>query len=80
METTTQANSPATTRQVLVLMTCTGVTFLYAMTVSIANVALPQMQGALSATAESGFLGGYHQHRRDCRCNADLDVVDGALW
>ncbi len=36
----------------MILMTCTGVTFLYAMTVSIANVSLPQMQGALSATAD----------------------------
>jgi len=36
----------------LVLATCTAVTFLYAMTVTIANVALPQMQGALSATQD----------------------------
>lgn len=36
----------------LILATCTGVTFLYAMTVSIANVSLPQMQGALSATTD----------------------------
>ena len=36
----------------LVLATCTGVTFLYAMTVTIANVSLPQMQGALSATPD----------------------------
>ena len=38
--------------RVLILLTCTGVTFLYAMTVSIANVSLPQMQGALSATTD----------------------------
>ena len=36
----------------LVLGTCTAVTFLYAMTVTIANVSLPQMQGALSATQD----------------------------
>jgi DHA2 family multidrug resistance protein len=35
-----------------VLATCTAVTFLYAMTVTIANVSLPQMQGALSATQD----------------------------
>lgn len=34
------------------MATCTSVTFLYAMTVSIANVSLPQMQGALSATQD----------------------------
>ncbi len=34
------------------LATCTGVTFLYAMTVTIANVSLPQMQGSLSATQD----------------------------
>lgn len=39
-------------RRAMILLTCTGVTFLYAMTVSIANVSLPQMQGALSATAD----------------------------
>lgn len=42
----------AATWRIFILLTCTGVTFLYAMTVSIANVALPQMQGALSATAD----------------------------
>ena len=36
----------------LVLLTCTAVTFLYAMTVTIANVSLPQIQGALSATPD----------------------------
>lgn len=35
-----------------ILLTCTGVTFLYAMTVTIANVSLPQMQGSLSATQD----------------------------
>src|SRR5436190_3987880 len=36
----------------LVLGTCTVVCFLYAMTVTIANVSLPQMQGALSASPD----------------------------
>ena len=36
----------------MILLTVTGVTMLYAMTVTIANVALPQMQGALSATTD----------------------------
>ena len=36
----------------LVLLTCTAITFLYAMTVTIANVSLPQIQGALSATPD----------------------------
>jgi DHA2 family multidrug resistance protein len=35
-----------------VLFTCTAVTFLYAMTVTVANVSLPQMQGAFSATQD----------------------------
>jgi DHA2 family multidrug resistance protein len=35
-----------------ILMTATIVTGLYAMTVTIANVALPQMQGALAATTD----------------------------
>ncbi|MCB1741130.1 MAG: DHA2 family efflux MFS transporter permease subunit [Gammaproteobacteria bacterium] len=35
-----------------ILLTCTGVTFLYAMTVTVANVSLPQMQGSLSATQD----------------------------
>ena len=42
----------AALRRALVLATCTAVTFLYAMTVTIANVSLPQMQGALSATQD----------------------------
>jgi DHA2 family multidrug resistance protein len=42
----------AALRRALVLGTCTAVTFLYAMTVTIANVSLPQMQGALSATQD----------------------------
>jgi DHA2 family multidrug resistance protein len=42
----------AAVRRALVLGTCTAVTFLYAMTVTIANVSLPQMQGALSATQD----------------------------
>jgi DHA2 family multidrug resistance protein len=36
----------------LVLVTCTAVTFLYAMSVTVANVSLPQIQGALSATQD----------------------------
>jgi DHA2 family multidrug resistance protein len=36
----------------MLLLTCTAVTFLYSMTVTIANVSLPQMQGALSATQD----------------------------
>jgi len=42
----------AALRRALVLGTCTAVTFLYAMTVTIANVSMPQMQGALSATQD----------------------------
>jgi len=42
----------ATLERALVLATCTAVTFLYAMTVTIANVSLPQMQGALSASPD----------------------------
>ena len=42
----------AAVERALVLATCTSVTFLYAMTVTIANVSLPQMQGALSATPD----------------------------
>jgi sugar phosphate permease len=38
--------------QLLILITCTVVTTLYAMTVTIANVALPRIQGALSATTD----------------------------
>ena len=48
-----QAQGPgAALERALVLLTCTGVTFLYAMTVTIVNVSLPQMQGALSATPD----------------------------
>src|SRR5262245_59107521 len=36
----------------MLLLTCTAVTFLYAMTVTIANVSLLQMQGALSASQD----------------------------
>jgi len=49
---TDDSNRADSLRRSMILLTCTGVTFLYAMTVSIANVALPQMQGALSATAD----------------------------
>lgn len=44
--------STAAVRRAVVLATCTSVTFLYAMTVTVANVSLPQMQGALSATQD----------------------------
>ncbi len=39
-------------QRAVVLGTCTLVTILYAMTVTIANVSLPQMQGALSVTQD----------------------------
>ena len=42
----------AALERALILVTCTAVTFLYAMTVTIANVSLPQMQGALSVTPD----------------------------
>lgn len=44
---------PATVlRQAMLLATLTFVTMLYAMTVTIANVSLPQMQGSLSSTPD----------------------------
>ena len=49
----TPATEPSTALQrALVLFTLTFVTMLYAMTVTIANVSLPQMQGSLSATQD----------------------------
>jgi len=42
----------AALERALILATCTAVTFLYAMTVTIANVSLPQMQGALSVSPD----------------------------
>ena len=47
-----ETGAGAALRRAAVLGTCTAVTFLYAMTVTIANVSLPQMQGALSATQD----------------------------
>ena len=50
-----QADSPARPgvfERSMILVTVTSVTMLYAMTVTIANVSLPQMQGALSATTD----------------------------
>jgi len=48
-----EAQGPgAALERALVLATCIAVTFLYAMTVTIANVSLPQMQGALSASPD----------------------------
>ena len=43
---------PSVLRQAMLLATLTFVTMLYAMTVTIANVALPQMQGSLSSTPD----------------------------
>ena len=43
--------NPAPDR-VLVLATCTAVTFLYSMSLTAVNVSLPQIQGALSATPD----------------------------
>jgi DHA2 family multidrug resistance protein len=43
---------PGRLERSLILLTVTSVTMLYAMTVTIANVSLPQMQGALSATTD----------------------------
>ena len=39
-------------RRAMILLTLTFVTMLYAMTITIANVALPQMQGTFSATTD----------------------------
>ena len=52
--TASDAAAAPTTRlsRALILMTLTLVTMLYAMTVTIANVALPKMQGSLSATQD----------------------------
>jgi DHA2 family multidrug resistance protein len=48
-----EAQGPAAAlERAMVLATCTMVTFLSAMTVTIANVSLPQMQGALSASPD----------------------------
>jgi MFS transporter, DHA2 family, multidrug resistance protein len=50
-----QVDSPARPgvfERSMILVTVTSVTMLYAMTVTIANVSLPQMQGALSATTD----------------------------
>ena len=52
-------------RRGLVLGTCTAVTFLYAMTVTIANVSLPQMQGRVLGDAGPDRLGGDREPRRD---------------
>jgi DHA2 family multidrug resistance protein len=47
-----QEGAGAALERALILATCTGATFLYAMAVTIANVSLPQMQGALSASPD----------------------------
>jgi len=44
--------APTAFTRAMILTTLTMVTMLYAMTVTIANVSLPQMQGALSATTD----------------------------
>ena len=46
------APRPAEPPRVLILITVSACTMLYALTVTIVNVALPQLQGALSATPE----------------------------
>lgn len=46
------AAAPSALRQAMLLGTLTFVTMLYAMTVTIANVSLPQMQGSLSSTPD----------------------------
>ena len=45
-------DSPTLFSQAMLLVTVTFVTMLYAMTVTIANVSLPQMQGSLSTTPD----------------------------
>ncbi len=53
MTATEAAAAPSTPlSRALILFTLTMVTMLYAMTVTIANVALPKMQGSLSATQD----------------------------
>ena len=51
-----ETGAGAALRRALVLLTCTSITFLCAMTITIANVSLPQIQGVLSASF-SGSLG-----------------------
>jgi len=46
------SEAPSAARRILILLTLTSTVALYAMTVTIANVSLPQMQGALSATQD----------------------------
>ena len=46
------ASPQSALQRALILLTLTFVTMLYAMTVTIANVSLPQMQGSLSATQD----------------------------
>lgn len=47
-----EAERPDALARAMILGTLTMVTMLYAMTVTIANVSLPQMQGSLSATTD----------------------------
>lgn len=47
-----EPEAPGAFSQAMLLVTITFVTMLYAMTVTIANVSLPQMQGSLSTTAD----------------------------
>ena len=49
---TDEVGRPGRLHQAMLLVTLTFVTMLYAMTVTIANVALPQMQGSLSTTPD----------------------------
>ena len=46
------APAPMAAHRYLVLATVSAATMLYAMTITIANVVLPQMRGALSATPD----------------------------
>ena len=48
----TETAAPTLLHQAMLLATLTFVTMLYAMTVTIANVSLPQMQGSLSSTPD----------------------------
>ena len=52
LETPEADDRPDAFTRAMILATVTMVTALYAMTVTIANVSLPQMQGALSATTD----------------------------
>ncbi len=48
----TEVAESSAIRRIMILITASGATMLYATTVTIANVVLPQMQGTLSATQD----------------------------